>query len=376
MADASSASGSGSGTGLPQECFGRDEFSGSIGLRIGAIFILWVTSSATTLFPIITRRIPRCAVPAPLFDFCKYFGSGVIIATAFIHLLAPGAEELSSPCLSESFTSYDFAFAFAMISMFFTFLVELIAFRIGSAKAQALAYDPHTGGHHHANEHNGPVVRTISGHEHPAPEGKVQQPSEPAIEESASSQNEAGALEKSSAKLEEGDVVPYDATAAAKAQEILGVAILEFGVIFHSVIIGITLGTTGEFTTLFIVIIFHQMFEGLGLGTRLAYLPLHPKSPLPFIGGIAYGLVTPIGLAIGLGVRSTYNENSATANYVTGTFDSVSAGILLYTGLVELLAHEFIFSRKMKEAPIGKVLLAVGEMFLGAALMALLGKWA
>jgi len=365
--------GSGSGSGSmameeapPAECFSRTPFTGSIGLRIGAIFLLWVTSSATTLFPIVTKRLPRCAVPAPLFDFCKFFGSGVIIATAFIHLLAPGADSLSSDCLSEAFHNYDFAFAFAMISMFMVFIVELLAFRIGSAKAASLAYDPHQGGHHHANEHGGPIGGEPSS-------AYTDNPAKASPSNNHSNDEEKL---KAESQIDDGALTKYSDSQAAKAQEILGVAILEFGVIFHSIIIGLTLGTTNDFTTLFIVIIFHQMFEGLGLGTRLAYLPLHPTSPLPFLGGIAYGLVTPLGLAIGLGVRQTYNEDSATAAYVTGTFDSVSAGILLYTGLVELLAHEFIFSRKMREAPLSKVMLSVGEMLLGAGLMALLGRWA
>lgn len=118
------------------------------------------------------------------------------------------------------------------------------------------------------------------------------------------------------------------------------------------------------------------MFEGLGLGTRLALLPLKPGSWIPYLGGVAYSIVTPIGMAIGLGIRTTYNGDSATANYVTGTFDATSSGILLYTGLVELLAHEFIFNEKMRQAPLGKVMLAIGEMLLGAGLMALLGRWA
>jgi len=36
----------------------------------------------------------------------KFFGSGVIIATAFIHLLAPGIEELTSPCLGPAWQDY------------------------------------------------------------------------------------------------------------------------------------------------------------------------------------------------------------------------------------------------------------------------------
>lgn len=79
------------------------------------------------------------------------------------------------------------------------------------------------------------------------------------------------------------------------------------------------------------------MFEGLGLGTRLAYLAL-PRSYswVPYAGGIAYSIMTPLGIAIGLGVRTTYNADGTTANIVTGVLDATSAGILLYTGLVEV----------------------------------------
>lgn len=89
-------------------------------------------------------------------------------------------------------------------------------------------------------------------------------------------------------------------------------------------------------------------------------------------GAIAYSIITPIGVAVGLGIRHTYvchpmpshmiltrililydlfdnsyDPHSATASMVAGVLDSLSAGILLYTGLVELLAHDFIFSREM-----------------------------
>lgn len=244
-----------------------------------------------------------------------------------------------------------------------TFLVELFAFRVGSEIAQKLAYDPHQGGHHHALEHNHMSLAVAS-------KRGNQRDSENADASAVNLRDDSSAIEKGEASL----VSQTDLSAATA--EILGVAILEFGVIFHSVIIGLTLGTTNDFDTLFVVIIFHQMFEGLGLGSRLALLPLNPKSWIPWIGAVAYSLVTPIGLAIGIAVRSTYNGESANANYITGTFDSVSAGILLYTGLIELLAHEFIFNNKMRTASIGYILLSVGEMFLGAGLMALLAKWA
>ena len=92
---------------------------------------------------------------------------------------------------------------------------------------------------------------------------------------------------------------------------------LEFGVIFHSVIIGLTLGTAGaEFSTLYPVIIFHQAFEGMGVGARLSAIPFPRKlrwAPWALCG--AYGLTTPVAIAIALGIRTTYNGSSFTANW-------------------------------------------------------------
>jgi len=162
------------------------------------------------------------------------------------------------------------------------------------------------------------------------------------------------------------------------AAQMTAIFILEFGVIFHSIFIGLTLAVAGEeFNTLYVVLVFHQTFEGLGLGTRLASIPW-PKSKqwTPYLLGIGYAISTPIAISIGLGVRQTFSPGSNRTLIVNGVFDSVSAGILIYTGLVELMAHEFMFSPYMQRASIRTVLSAFGMLCLGAALMALLGKWA
>ena len=152
------------------------------------------------------------------------------------------------------------------------------------------------------------------------------------------------------------------------AAQITAVFILEFGVVFHSVFVGLTLAVAGEeFKTLYVVLVFHQTFEGLGLGSRLAVVAW-PKDRhwTPYILALAYGLSTPISIAIGLGVRNAYTPGSQTALIVNGVFDSISAGILIYTGLVELMAHEFMFSPSMRRAPISTVMAASGLMCLGA----------
>lgn len=249
-----------------------------------------------------------------------------------------------------------------------TFLIEMLAFRVGAKLADKLAYDPHKGGHHHAPEHTVPAL---------APQAEHTSDSEAADWRAKSSKiSDEENWAATTAEAEKDELEPEGGSGAS---QIIGVAVLEFGVIFHSVIIGLTLGSTStrhEFNILFIVIIFHQMFEGLGLGVRLAFLPLKPKSLIPFLGAIAYSCVTPIGLAIGIGVRHTYNSNGATANYVEGTLDSISAGILAYTAFVELIAHDFVFNDKLRKAPVWLLLLDIFYVFCGAGLMALLAKWA
>lgn len=166
--------------------------------------------------------------------------------------------------------------------------------------------------------------------------------------------------------------------AESYAAQMTALFILEFGVIFHSVFIGLTLAVSGdEFNTLYVVLVFHQSFEGLGLGTRLAAVPW-PRSKrwTPYLLGAGYAISTPIAIAIGLGVRESFKPGSQTTLIANGVFDSISAGILIYTGLVELMAHEFMFSTYMQRASIKTVLTAFVTMCLGAGLMALLGKWA
>lgn len=102
----------------------------------------------------------------------------------------------------------------------------------------------------------------------------------------------------------------------------------------RKVIIGLNLGTAGsEFSTLYPVLVFHQGFEGLGIGARMSAIPFPRRWHwLPWALCSGYGLTTPIAIAIGLGLRTTYNAGSFTASVVSGVLDSISAGILIYTG--------------------------------------------
>ena len=333
----------------------------------------------------------------------------MIVATAFIHvsdlpalsqtaadcsqLLAPANDALTNPCLTGPITDYSWVEGIALMTIFVLFFIELMAMRYA-------VFDPH--GH---DTGSAPISRAVSTNVNPVepktsdqiplsrPGSITQSPDARGTDHLGHSREHVDP--DADAEAHDHDHPPHsieDYTAQMTA-----IFILEFGVIFHSIFVGLTLAVSGdEFQTLYVVLVFHQTFEGLGLGTRLALAPW-PKSKrwTPYLLGFGYALSTPIALAVGLGIRETYQPGSQTALIVNGVFDSISAGILIYTGLVELMAHEFMFSETMRRAPLKKMLAAFGTMCLGAgkldlsfqrvfrtilimilALMALLGKWA
>ncbi|KAL9073771.1 MAG: hypothetical protein Q9157_004617 [Trypethelium eluteriae] len=365
----------------PGQCATGNDFDGRIGVRVSAIFVILFGSMIGAWFPVFASRHRGIGVPEWAFFIAKYFGSGVIIATAFIHLLAPAADALTDPCLTGPITEYDWAEGICLMSVFLLFFLELITMRFAR-------FDVHGG---HAQEHSVKVEEGrpahLSGQTGPYRDESEELPSKDseAIQGRRTSSHIPGddhlghmrehtGNEELSSDWEKSDGLIPESYAA----QMTAIFILEFGVIFHSIFIGLTLAVAGdEFNTLYVVLVFHQTFEGLGLGTRLASAPW-PKDRrwTPYMLGIGYAFSTPIAIAIGLGVRQSYPPNSQTTLIVNGCFDSVSAGILIYTGLVELMAHEFMFSPSMIRAPIKTLFSAFGLMCLGAGLMALLGKWA
>ncbi|RHZ71399.1 hypothetical protein CDV55_108145 [Aspergillus turcosus] len=342
-------------TGTTPSCDTGNQYDGRMGLRISSIFVIMVGSMLGAVFPVIARSFGSgtSKLLSRAFFVAKFFGSGVIIATAFIHLLGPAEEALKNECLTGPITEYSWVEGIILMTIVVMFFVELMVMR----------YARFGQGHVHGFEHDDHAHQSLD-NPSTAIEPKSHMPGEDHLGHSRDHHDtELG--EKMSATED-------------YAAQLTSVFILEFGIIFHSIFIGLTLAVSGEeFITLYIVLVFHQTFEGLGLGSRLATTPWPAsKRFTPYILGLAYGLSTPIAIAIGLGVRNSYPPAGYTTLIVNGVFDSISAGILIYTALVELMAHEFMFSPSMRRAPIRTVLAAFGLLCLGAALMALLGKWA
>ncbi|KAF7344750.1 hypothetical protein MVEN_01635700 [Mycena venus] len=142
------------------QCGNLDNGDSFLGLRVASVFVILFCSTAGTLFPILAKRSTWLHVPKSVFDFTKYFGSG--IATAFIHLLSPALDELSSDCLSPGWKEYPYALALRLLSIMSIFILELVALRWSTARLKKInvTHDPHG---HSVGSHaaHGPESTTI-----------------------------------------------------------------------------------------------------------------------------------------------------------------------------------------------------------------------
>ena len=330
-----------------------NDYNGHMGARISSIFVILFVSSAFTVFPVVSKRMPGWKIPFSVYIFARYFGTGVIVATAFVHLLDPAYKRIGpKTCVGESgyWAEYSWCAAIVLASIVIIFLLDLAA----------EVYVEQKYGVHKDESATDVFVQ----HEH-----HLDVQPAPATDKSVPALNRENSIEYES----EGD-----STMAERSfrQQISAFLLLEFGIIFHSVIIGLNLGVTGsEFSTLYPVLVFHQSFEGLGIGARMSAIPFGKHTWLPWILCAAYGLTTPISIAIGLGLRTTYAPSSKVSLIVQGVLNAVSAGILIYSGLVELLARDFLFD-PCRTKRRSRLLFMVACTLLGAGIMALIGKWA
>lgn len=125
---------------------------------------------------------------------------------------------------------------------------------------------------------------------------------------------------------------------------------------------------TGKSTLNFQAIVFHQFCEGLGLASRIALLPTTTTLSKVMMY-TAFIFTTPIGIAIGIGVRQNYNGNDRDTLLTIGVMDSISAGVLLYSSLVQIMVGDFINNKQMLWASNGRVFFALTCFTLGAIVM-------
>lgn len=139
------------------------------------------------------------------------------------------------------------------------------------------------------------------------------------------------------------------------------------------VALGVSLNKT-DVTVLLIVLIFHQGLEGVGLGSTLVRAGFSNLKCLIMV--LTYAIMTPLGVAIGIAAAGSYDPKSVTSLAVQGTLNSVSAGLLMYIALAQLIAEDF--NREEVHRPGAGLLRAsmFGALLIGVGAMAVIGIWA
>ncbi|EGZ19537.1 zinc transporter ZIP protein [Phytophthora sojae] len=361
-----------------------------MGLDTGAIFIIFAVSAAGTLVPVISQRIPKCNTNTIFMEAIRAFSFGVVLATGLIHMVNEGIEKLSDEALGPIVEEYGcLGLAIVLITMIVLQFIEaesVIFFAGGGSMLHGHGHS-HGPGDLHTNDSDESAPESPSGQDG----AYVVAPADISLEKKTMVHNTN--LHRSS--LDHGhshttETVPASPTdrgetklsaekktAAhnANIRRRIATIIFEAGVIFHSIIVGLDLGvTTGpKFNTLLTALCFHQFFEGVAIGSA-AVTTTQSKRKL-FLINFAFAITTPIGQAIGIGIRSSYSSESTTALWVQGVFDCIAGGILLYTGLVELLTYNMTTNQKFlgRSTPQRYALYAC--LWSGAGLMALIGKW-
>jgi zinc transporter 1/2/3 len=318
----------------------------NVPLRVGLLFVILATSAFGVFLPIVTTRFNIVSETNIIFVVLKQFGTGIVLSTAFIHLFTHAQLMFGNECLGELQYEGTTAGIF-MAGLFLSFLADYLGARfVQWRQNKHAAKDSEVTGTPIDNSD-----KAVSAASTPTPENDF----------SHSHGHAHGAMRQ-----------------ATPMEEKINVLNLEAGIIFHSILIGITLVVAGDsfFVTLFVVIVFHQMFEGIALGTCIAELPRAAASTLQkCIMGATFAFITPIGMAIGIGVLNSFNGNDPSTIVAIGTLDALSAGILAWVGIVEMLARDWMHGRLLT-ASFARSAVALFALVCGMVLMSVLGKWA
>jgi zinc transporter 1/2/3 len=388
-------------------------------------------------FPVVVKRFPSIPIPHQFLFLSRHFGTGVLIATAFVHLLPTAFESLTDPCLPY-FWNHGYSAMpglIAMTSVFVVVGIEMFFASKGAGHSHSTDYDSLRPGKH-ASSPRPPHKRSHSygrySNRTPAANGLVP-PTD--LHDTGSSDDLMAGRSPSSAfpltpiaTLADGrvardsmesnesdlDLCPEELgpqvddeedessllqhpeahkqvhnprgqspetpekTEAQNRKLLLQCLLLEAGILFHSVFIGMALSvaTGTSFAVLLVAISFHQTFEGFALGSRIGAIQFPAGSMKPWLMALAYGTTTPIGQAIGLAIHTLYDPASQIGLLTVGFMNAISSGLLLFAGLVELLAEDFLSDESYVMLRGKRRLQACASVLSGAALMALVGAWA
>jgi hypothetical protein len=241
------------------------------------LLIILAVSSLACGTPMLAAKFPILRIPEPFFFGVRHFGTGVLLATAFVHLLPTAFISLGNSCLS-SFWTTDYPAmpgAIALVGIFFVSIIEMVF-------SPARNFIPRVAqtGESCGPEGSGPGTQAVpaamgGGHcSHAAVVAAItRSPTiRPTSVDPVSLRDTSAAAagppktqptlskEIRDAESQGGGLTPEQ----VHKKSILQCMLLEVGILFHSVFIGMALSVAvgSDFVVLLIAIAFHRQFLG------------------------------------------------------------------------------------------------------------------
>ncbi|XP_062230857.1 zinc transporter 6-like [Phragmites australis] len=370
-------------------------------LKTGSLLAILVASAVGICLPVaLTRAFRGREGYARGLLLVKCYAAGVILSTSLVHVL-PDAHAALADCAVASRRPWrDFPFA-----GLFTLVGALLALLVDLSASSHLEAHGHAG---EANEHQNyaPIpkkspVFELTGEMSPKKRAFLdadrEDPALHAARNGGDPDRDDVALfgaKKGAALVCSDEVAVVGAGCHGGGHEVVEVGegeeeearnkqkmvskVLEIGIVFHSVIIGVTMGMSQDVCAirpLVVALSFHQVFEGMGLGGCIAQAGFGMAT----VGYmcIMFSVTTPLGILLGMAVfhMTGYDDSSPNALIMEGILGSLSAGILIYMALVDLISLDF-FHNKMMSASLKLKKASYIALVLGSASMSILALWA
>ncbi|XP_044961885.1 zinc transporter 10-like isoform X2 [Hordeum vulgare subsp. vulgare] len=318
--------------GVGDDC--RDE-AAALRLKVVAVAAILVAGAAGVAIPLVGRRW-RGGVAAgggrSTFVLAKAFAAGVILATGLVHMMHDAEEKFQDPCLQDSlWRRFPFAGSIAMLASLVTLVVDFLGTQFYEHKQREAAA----------------AAAATSAHDETAAalleDGR-----------NAGSEKREGPMHDGHGH---GHGHGHGNEAEAGPSQARQVVVSQSPCTIKPLVAALS---------------FHQFFEGFALGDCISQARLKDLSTL--LMALFFAITTPTGIAVGAAMASFYDPYSPRALVVEGVLDSMSAGILIYMALVDLIAADFL-GQRMSSSPARLQAGAYVALFLGAIAMASLAIW-
>ncbi|EKX46121.1 hypothetical protein GUITHDRAFT_108155 [Guillardia theta CCMP2712] len=332
-----------------------------VNLKIVSIFTVLATSIIGVMLPVLRWRKegPKTAEePSFWFFLLRAYAAGVMLALAFVHIISDAFSVMDG--LTGNFP---IASVLVMVGVMLMMLVERASLDFGSrcfgSSGDAARVCCHSDVHQHSHGCLRHAHQSNDCHHEDAEEIFVIESHAlpPHVPHAVADEELGTSVPPSLEALKAADLPQVSGDAQgdladvvdAKPRVMLGM--LEFGIVVHSVIIGMDLGVRTQkpsaIVGLMIALCFHQFFEGLGLGSCIAYVMHEHGSamqwPKIMLMVMLFSITFPLGVALGMIsiAAQSFHAQDLFHPWLQGTLDALSGGILVHLAFIHFISEDF-----------------------------------